>query len=302
MAPRETKSTDPADYSRRLITTLGKKAADAFPEFEAVMGWPLPPGVLPLARSFAESDTPPIDGWYYLDDKHGKGAEAPCPPWKVLRKLAKDGDSALEHFLFEHRAYGLLLGLLGFAEDPGGDVGFVDVGPDAVRGELYVHNHEGGLLESMDSTLAGFVQEHYVSWTDDVDEEEVEVDAEDVEALGAPPKPDAARVKDFLRQAKRVQWAVDVLRGEFDDWPTRDAEPTFSGPLRLHYELVAGTLTGDEARQRQALASARDAKGLLTRALAARVEKNLASPKSARLGWLKGPKLAEARALYGGGK
>ncbi len=290
------KPSKEAAYGAKLLAKLGCKPTTSFPAFEATMGWPLPPAVVPFAGPFATDRTPPVGGWYYLEDKHGPKKDGASPPWSYFAKLAKSPEKALAHFLVDLRVYGLLFGLVGFAEDPGGDVAFVDVGPGGASGEVFEHNHEVGALWEKRVTLAGFVREGYASHAED--EEDADPSDDEVDALGAPPKPDRARVKEVLALYQAGRWMVPILRGDFDQPPVPGKPPKGTGPLVVHHELCASALTGDEARARKALAAAKKWKGALTRGLAARVEANLADPRGAKLGWLKAAQLAELRAAW----
>jgi hypothetical protein len=290
------KASMDGEHSRRLLMALGGVPADAFPEFEALMGWPLPASVLPFAHIFAEEKTPPCAGWSYLDDRHGKGEEAPCPPWRIFCELLQNGEQAVDHFLFEYRIYGLLFGLIGFAEDCGGDIGFVDVGPGGTGGGVFVHNHEVGWLEAKSTTLAGFVQEHYIEWADDVEHgvDESPVPSSVIGALGAAPAPEAQRSKQLLAHARHAQWLVDIFRGEFDGTQKPPSQIlTVEGPLRLHYELLASAILGDGVGAQAAVREARDSKGFLTRSLGQRVDSLFAKPETASLGWLDAQRLRE---------
>ncbi len=300
-APKKTaakKTSASGSYAVRLVEALGNEPATSYTPLEQVLGWSLPPEVGPFADMLADDRMPPSSGWYYLYDKHGPKKDSACPPWKVFSKLAKDPKALVSHFLHDHRVYGVLLGLIGFAEDPGGDYAFVDVGPGAKLGEVYVHNHDFGRLGAKNVTFGAFVRERYSDlWLEEDDEEISETEAR-IGKLGKPPKADRERSRELMKLYEANRWLIAILRGEYEELPKPSAPPRGSGPLVLHHELLASAVLGDEARARKAVSAGKKAKGLLTRALAAQVEAVFASPKSAQLGWLKPAKLGELHAHF----
>jgi uncharacterized protein DUF1629 len=263
--------SDPASYSRALLGAFGQTATRACPEFEKLFGWPLPDAVLPFARPLAAGALP------------SEGVlEFRREPWSRLAALSSDPKKALDYFLSGFGAHALVLGLLPFAKYKG-DVDFVDVAPGGA-GETFMHNHEVGVLEANSEPLAAFVRHAYLDCT----EEEPGRVRDRVEALKGAPRPDAKRVRQIADQYEAAAWLLDLFRGETRGWPRRGkAEPKLAGPFAVHWELLVASVTGDAARAAKAVAAAGRAKGLLTRALAERVEANFAKPAAAKLGWLK---------------
>lgn len=289
------------DDARALATALGLPPVHSYPPFEQLFGWPLPAGLLPFADLLHTGNVPSIGAtsWYLLDQRHGPDPEGACPPFRAFAALVGDPDRALDYFLNGRRSHMLVAGLLGIAEDAGGDIGMVDVGPGAVDAGLWVHGHSLRRLETPCETFAGFVSSGLLATLvdeDDEDDEDIERTEIETALRGLRPAtpPDGSRVRQLEPWWRGVEWIREVLGGDWSDPLVPAPVPARDDAIGLHARLLAAVLTGDEADAGPLLADAERSPGSVTRALGQRVGRFLAG-EDVTFGWLHRPRILALR-------
>jgi hypothetical protein len=272
--------TSKDSFAEGFLKIFRQAPAKQFPPFEKLFGWPLPEIILPYSGHFAEHTLESI-GVLQLNSTI----------WMKMKSLSRNEDQALDFFLQGICVYALLLGLMPFGRYKG-DIHLVDVSDQGTAGEVFLHNHEVGLLEADNRSLPEFLKESYIECTEDDDHYASLY--ESMKRLKAATTSDKKKVKTVMRRYDDVYWLIDILRGVTPNWPSEgQADPKLTGVLKVHYELIISSIKGDAGRAGKAVEEAENYSGLITSALATRVQSNFAKPRTAKLGYLKAQHLNE---------
>ena len=272
--------TSKDSFAEGFLKIFGEVPTQEFSHFEKLFGWPLPEVILPYSGHFAEHTLESV-GVLQLNSTI----------WKKMKPLSRKEDQVLDFFLQDICVYALLLGLVPFGRYKG-DIHLVDVSDQGTAGEVFLHNHEVGLLEADNRSLSEFLKESYSECTEDNDD--YEAIYKSMKRLKAAPKSDKKKVKTVMKRYDDVYWLIDILRGVTPHWPSEgQADPKLTGVLKVHYELIVSSMKGDDRRAKKAVEEAENYSGFITSALATRVKSNFAKPTRAKLGYLKPQHLNE---------
>ncbi len=302
-----------------LVKALGHTPTTRFPEFEALFGWRLPDSVLPFVELLRDDKMPGLVGgrWCFLNDKHGmplwrddvycseeQVILAESPPWSVWSSLVNEPDAALDRLLYGPRNLALFAGLMPIAQDSGGDIGFIDVGPHAIGAGFYEWEHGMGGLNDSRESFTGFVRSQLEATAEFF---EYEWDAEEDPELGPPPltmealekvptsPPDRdKRVERVSENFEKVSWVAELLWGK--DEVKYSELPGDDSLLTLNAKLVASVLLNDRDGARNLCERTKQEPGVLSKALAGRVESYLRD-EPFRLAWITRENLGDARKI-----